>query len=119
MSAAPQPPGVVDLAALAQSVSLPQLLGKRLVQELDVTWGRVIGVWWLMMWRSAVAVWAIELVGGIIGYIAGFKALDEHTGFIVFGGVAAVTIWPIVIRMALRKKYEGYRIALISTLPPV
>ena len=89
------------------------------MRELDVTWDRVIGVWWLLMWRSALGVLVIELVAGIIGYITGAEALDEHTGFIVFGGVAAVTIWPIVIRMALRKKYQGFRIALISTVPPV
>jgi hypothetical protein len=88
------------------------------MQELDVTWDRVIGVWWLLMWRGTVGVVAIQLIGGIIEYVAGFKPLDDHMSLIVFGLLAAVISWPIAIRMALRKKYQGFRIALISTAPP-
>jgi hypothetical protein len=89
------------------------------MQELDVTWDRVIGVWWLLMWRSAVGIWALEMIAGFIGVAIRRKPPDDITGFLFFGGLAAITIWPIVIRMALRKQYQGFRIALISTMPPV
>ena len=87
------------------------------MQELDVTWDRVIGVWWLVMWRSVVGIWAIEMIAGIIGYAMGRKAPDDITSLMVFGGLGAITIWPIVIRMALRTKYHGFRIALVPTVP--
>ena len=58
-------------------------------EELEVTWSHVISVWWLVMSEAA------PLGGVIIGSIIGL-------------------VWGVVVmRMALRKTYKGFRLALI------
>ena len=89
------------------------------MQELDVTWHRVFGTWWLVLWRGALGIWALETIAGFIGVAMGRKPPDDITSILIFAGLGSITVWPIVIRMALRKKYQGFRIALISTMPPV
>ena len=39
------------------------------MQELEATWGRVLRVWWLIVWRSILG--AI-VIGGVAGGILGF-----------------------------------------------
>jgi hypothetical protein len=89
--------------------------------ELEITWERVVCVWWLVLWRS--------LIGGFVVGIcvaAPFVLLAETSGdvlhspfFTLAGIIGPLAIyfgwWPVVIHMALKKRYSGFRIALVPT----
>ena len=95
------------------------------MREEKLTFDHVAKVWWLFIWRSIViGVIAGLLVGGIAGGIAvglmGQGDQAAHVGGLA-GRVAGLVIWfPMtfwILRMALRNKYKGFRLAVIPTDP--
>jgi ABC-type nitrate/sulfonate/bicarbonate transport system permease component len=94
--------------------------------ELETTWTRVISVGWLIIWRGTLGAF---LVGFAIGFLVGFVfgliqgasgtagASQETIRLIitVLTVPAALAWWMLVVRMALRKRYKGFRLALVST----
>jgi hypothetical protein len=80
------------------------------VQELKITWPRVVSVMWLLTWRGLLGtamMWGIERGFSHAGDIARISSVPL--------AVAAGFIWQaIVVRTALKKKYRGFRIVLVS-----
>jgi len=88
------------------------------MQELEPTWGRVASVWWLVLWRAALGGFALGAAFGFVigfgGAIAGYAT--EDIGFAAgIVGIIVGFFWSfVVLRMALQKKYRGFRIALVA-----
>lgn len=87
------------------------------MQELDVTLGKVLRVYWLFLWRSLVG---SILIGFVLGFVIGFAlhvfgappTLTKTTSSLA-GAVIGV-IWSVVcMRMAIEKQYSDFRIALV------
>ncbi|MHC2338808.1 GYF domain-containing protein [Bradyrhizobium sp. USDA 4454] len=94
-----------------------QALAAAKLQELDVTLGRLLRIYWLFIWRSLLG---SILIGAVLGFIIGFvlavlgapKTLVQSTTGLA--GAIVGFIWSIVcLRMALEKKYSDFRIALL------
>ena len=92
-----------------------------LMQELEPTFRRAISVWWLIMWRgvvlglivAGVPVFVIGLIIGAVG--VSLEASPVATGLAGLVGVSIGVAWHIyVVRMALRKHYAGFRLALVT-----
>ncbi len=87
------------------------------MEELKPTWGRVMSVWWLVAWRSAVGALLLGAVaGGVFGSIAALRnwpADSIQTGALILGGVFGVLWAIVVVGMALKKQYSNFRIALV------
>ncbi len=85
------------------------------MQELEVTWSRVLSVWWLIHWRALAGGLATGVaLGTLLGLAAVFADLPSSTA--VQLGISAVAgyAWTIIaMRMALRKKYREFRIVLL------
>jgi uncharacterized membrane protein len=88
------------------------------MSELEPTWGRVLSVWWLFVWRAGVG---SLVMGFVAGFIFGFVGalLGAPKGAISIGsgllGFVIAIVWGIIVmRMALEKKYGEFRIALVS-----
>lgn len=86
--------------------------------ELEPTWKRALSIWWLFVWRGIVGA---VLLGGVIGAFYGVLAfilgLPENVMTGIGGGVGMVigVIWSIfVMRMALRKQYRHFRLAVLA-----
>jgi len=93
------------------------------MQELEPTWGRMLAVWWLIFWRSLIGSF---VVGAVIGFVFGFigrllgVSQTVHQILPILGGLAGLCWSFLVIRMALRKRYGDFRIALVPLeAPPV
>jgi ABC-type enterobactin transport system permease subunit len=87
------------------------------MQELEGTWARILSVWWLMLWRSVVGSvligFAAGAVLGLIGALANWPADTVDVAAYVLGLVIGVLWGVVVLCMALKKRYEGFRIALV------
>ena len=87
------------------------------MQELEPTWPRVLSVWWLISWRGIVgAVLLGAAAGFVLGFVVALLQLPEQiitVGGGVMGGIIGLVWVVVVIRMALRKKYGDFRIALL------
>src|ERR1700760_1501171 len=87
--------------------------------ELKPTWSKLLRIGWLIFWRGAaggsvlgfISGFATGLVYSLLGYTTTPLVAASISGFIV-----SVPWWFLVLRMALRKTYSDFRIAL---LPPV
>ena len=96
--------------------------------EMDITIRRLLSIWWLFIWRGIVLGLLIgAVVGAVVGAMTGMiMAMTIHpldlaqvrqTAQIVSLVVCVPLglVWnALVIRMALRKRYKDFRIALVS-----
>jgi hypothetical protein len=92
------------------------------MQELEVSWRRALPVAWFLVWLGSMVAYAGSF---LIGFVAGFVAssmgyfVDDRDRVIfhlILAGVifaAALAWWWFVTRLALRKRYKGFRIALV------
>lgn len=87
----------------------------------NLSWDSVLRVAWLLFWRG--------LVGGIaIGFVLGFcvNLVLAYAFHVVLGSsmnaamgaIVMLLWWPVVVRMALRKRYRDFRIALVPHAAP-
>jgi hypothetical protein len=87
--------------------------------ELEATWGPVLSVWWLIAWRGLVGGIGIGAIFGLgVGIIGIALSTPQNTSTVAatIGGALLSVFWGIiVVRMALRKRYRGFRIALLAT----
>jgi hypothetical protein len=90
------------------------------MQELEPSWQRVIAVWWLIFWRGTLGG---VLLGAVVGFIEGFtggmlgaspQSITVVTS--ISGGVVGLAWIILVVRMALRKHYGDFRIALVPNV---
>jgi hypothetical protein len=98
--------------------------------ELELTFGRVLRVWWAFLWRHLIATIFAVLVGGVLGAIIG--GLIGVTGgnlegaklyLRLLGGLIGLVISFVPPWFVLNRNYGDFRLALISTrtgeVPPV
>jgi multisubunit Na+/H+ antiporter MnhE subunit len=88
------------------------------MQEVEITIGRLLRIGWLFVWRATIGG---AIAGGIVGFVIGLVmgaagSPREHLTLITsLAGLAAGTIWSLVVlKMALEKRYQDFRIALIA-----
>jgi hypothetical protein len=84
------------------------------MQELELTWERFGRTFWLCFWRLVV----MCAIGGAMATYLFHWLLTLVIGNPGPPGIGAIVWIPLsmlVLRMALLKKYRGFRIALIST----
>jgi uncharacterized protein (DUF697 family) len=88
------------------------------LQEVEITIGRLLRIVWLIAWRGALGGF---LLGAIVGFLIGvvmtaqgspLKLIQLVTG--IAGGIVGLIWWIAVLRMALKKQYSDFRIALIA-----
>ena len=88
------------------------------MQELEPTWQRTLSIFWLIMWRSLLGGLAIGFVIGfvrrIIQLALGIPDLSEAVP--ILSAIAAGLWGFLVVQMALRKRYKGFRIALLPAV---
>lgn len=88
------------------------------MNEVEVTWGNALKVWWSIVWR-AILFCAIAgfVVGLIIGFVGGFMGSDRE--FItrlsaLAGGIVSIPVGIWVVKIVLTKRYSSFRIALVA-----
>jgi hypothetical protein len=87
------------------------------MQELDPTFSQALRIWWLIMWRGLLGASLIGAASGFVLGVVGLLAAIPAPTISLAGGVLGACIgigWMIVVvRMALRKRYGSFRLALI------
>ena len=88
------------------------------MQEIEVTLGRLLRIAWLLAWRGFVGGAVLgAVVGFVIGFVMGVAGLP-HEQIVSVTRIASAMVglaWFVVVcKMALRKQYQEFRIALIA-----
>ena len=87
------------------------------MQQLEVTWGRVLRVWWLIFWRSTLGATVFgAIIGFVFGFVVAFTGLPRGlitTVSPILGAIIAIFWAMLVVRMALRKTYSDFQIMLV------
>jgi tetrahydromethanopterin S-methyltransferase subunit C len=96
--------------------------------EVEINIRRLLSIWWLIVWRGVVLGFLLgAVVGAVVGAITGMiMAMTIHpldlaqvqqtaraTSLVVCVPLG-IAWYAVVIRMALRKRYKDFRIALVS-----
>ncbi|KIM04904.1 MAG: hypothetical protein KN64_05755 [Sulfurovum sp. AS07-7] len=89
--------------------------------ELEVTWSRVIRVWWSYIWRNLIAIIVSMIIGGIVGGIIGvvmgsFGASEEDIKMIagIAGAIIGLMISIVPMKMILGMNFGEFRLVLLS-----
>jgi Mg/Co/Ni transporter MgtE len=82
----------------------------------EMTYRESLAVTWLLLWRGA----AIGAgIGFVIGFILGFAGAALGYGdlqgiqlliILIVGGISIFVVYPLVVRMALRKQFDGFHL---------
>ena len=87
------------------------------MQELEASWSRALRVWWLIMWRGSLGGLVFGAIAGFVlgffGALAGMSLEMIQLASAILGGIIGIVWFVIVVRMALRKRYGDFRIALV------
>jgi hypothetical protein len=93
------------------------------MQEAELTWGNVASVWWLFTWRLLALLIAMAALSLLILLVltvlvmAVSKPTMEEAMLLSHVRVLGLVLWfpasLLAIRMALKKRYRRFRIALI------
>ena len=88
------------------------------MEEVELTAQRVASVWWLIAWRAMIGGWIIALILGFLigelGAILGFAFQPVALVATVVAWLAALAWGFVVVRMALKKRYKEFRLALVK-----
>lgn len=89
--------------------------------ELEITWGRVVRIWWAYCWRNLIAIIVAMLVGavigGIFGFILGAAGASATTIKIVvmpIGAILGLVISIFPMKMILGKDFGEFRLVLVQ-----
>jgi hypothetical protein len=90
--------------------------------EVEITWGRVIRVWWAYFWRNLLAIFAAviagAIVGGLIGFVMGAMGLNISAIQYVTASVGAflgLSLSVMPIKMILGKDFGQFRLVLVAS----
>jgi hypothetical protein len=90
--------------------------------ELEITWGRIIRVWWAFAWRNLILIFVSMLIGGIFGTVAGFVgallgfSLEAIQMVVVpISFLIGVAISVVPFKLLLGKDFKGFKLVLIQT----
>lgn len=89
------------------------------MREVEVTFGRLLSIWWAWTWRSVLVA---MLLGGAIGFIAGLilalLGQPPQTGPIMaFNFLIGLLVGIWMLARVLKMSFPDFRIALIQEHP--
>lgn len=82
----------------------------------DVTWERVLPIWWAFLWRTVIYSMVLGFVlgfigGGIVGFL-GRPDLAASVGALL-GWLGSIPISLVVMSIMLKKRYGSFSIRLL------
>jgi hypothetical protein len=88
------------------------------MHEVEMTPERLMRVWWLLAWRGLLGGWIIAVtLAFLIGEAGGRLGID----FPMVAAIATALSWLagltwgfFVVKMALKKNYQDFRLALVA-----
>jgi hypothetical protein len=90
--------------------------------EREPTFERTLSIWWLLAWRGTICGALMgELLGAVIGVVwYALHGSPQNLQMVssIAGSLIGLTWGFVVLRMALRKNYSGFRIALVPVAAP-
>jgi membrane associated rhomboid family serine protease len=88
------------------------------LQEIELTSGKLLRIAWLIAWRGSIGGAVLGAIAGfVVGFTMGIAGSPRDQIAVVAriaGGVAGVTWFVVACKMALEKRYQEFRIALIA-----
>lgn len=86
-------------------------------EVVDATFSRVLSVWWLFIWRSAIGSVVLGVaIGIVVGVATLLLGLSQQASFpfvMLLSAVIGIVWGVVVLRMALNKNYRGFSIVLV------
>ena len=87
-----------------------------LQENHPIGWGVVLRVYWTILWRSTVILFAIALpFNCLLTWLLATRRIDAENFLLwskIFAGFVLVFTGLFTVRMALRKRYRGFRIQI-------
>jgi hypothetical protein len=109
---------VNDLDARERQNARIENSGEATMQELEITWARVARIWWLLVWRGLLGGWILAVALAFLITVASdwlglnFPTLAAITT--ALSSVAGLAWGLLVVKMALKKHYKEFRLALVK-----
>ena len=86
--------------------------------EVELTWGRVVKVWWSLLWRGLLfGILVGAVLGFIIGFVGGVARIDKaiiSPLCLMFGALSGIPVGLWVVKKVLQKRFGDFRIALLT-----
>lgn len=87
------------------------------METLELTWERVVKVWWSLVWRGTVfgmlGGFVIGFVIGLVGAASGVNQSTVNFASTLSGMGIAIPIGIVVVRSVLRKRFSDFRLLVV------
>jgi hypothetical protein len=92
--------------------------------EMEITWARVVRVWWALLWRGLLEMLVAAVAGGVVGFAVGFvlgvlgapiPTIQVVCGLL--GALLGLLISLVPVKLALGRDYGDFRLALMPRTP--
>jgi hypothetical protein len=91
------------------------------MKSIELSWGRVVKIWWAALWRSVIFAnlfgGAVAGIAGIVMAILGHREWGASEWFLDVVTVAWLPAFMMGTRLALRARYRDFRIILVEPEP--
>jgi hypothetical protein len=89
--------------------------------EVEITWGRVLRVWWAYLWRNLIAIIAAFIISFVAGFIITLalaslgvagpatKLVSQIVGAVIGLAISIVPMW-----MIIGKRFGTFRLVLVQ-----
>ena len=90
------------------------------MEEIAVTWGYAIKIWWSLTWRivlfGGLAGFALGLLFGLFGAATGTADEVTHAWGQISGMLVSIPVAIWAVKSILNKDFKKYRIILVPSL---
>ncbi|MEX1024114.1 MAG: hypothetical protein WD226_03465 [Planctomycetota bacterium] len=87
------------------------------MEQLEVTWGRTLIVWWSFVWRadvfSAIVGMVLGFVGGVVVVLMGKSEWGALVGA-VLGYLGSIPVSICVMKIILEKRFNKFTVVLVK-----
>jgi len=89
--------------------------------ELEVTWKRLLRIWWAYLWRSLVTMLGAIVISAVVGFfiglilqIFGINVAEAQLPLQILGGAIGLSMSIIPLQLVLEKDFGEFKLVLLS-----
>jgi len=90
------------------------------MEEIKVTWGYAVRIWWSLAWRVLVfgglAGFVLGLLIGIVGAVTGIDNDTIHTYGQIGGMLVSIPVGIWAVKVILTREFPKFRVVLVPSL---
>jgi hypothetical protein len=88
------------------------------MKVVELTWPRVIKIWWSLVWKALLIGFLVAVILKFaVGFVGTAIGMDEDSIRLIAQAIVIIAtniVWIFVLRWVLKDQYSDFRIAMVT-----